>query len=119
MTSTVRAAGVDGSEAAMWAQIIKMRLKPGMDNELEVLMDQLKSSEQADSGLLRSTTMRDQEDPSTIYTMVVFDSEESARARERDPRREPFLQSARATMAQIFDGPPEFINLEVVTESTF
>jgi len=102
----------------MWAQIIKMRLKPGKDEELAVLMDQLKSAEQADSGLLRSTTMRDQQDPSSIYTMVVFDSEESARAREQDPRREQGLQSARETMAQIFDGPPEFIDLDVVTEST-
>jgi len=103
----------------MWAQIIKMRLKPGKDEELAVLMDQLKSAEQADSGLLRSTTMRDEQDPSSIYTMVVFDSEESARAREQDPRREQGLQSARETMAQIFDGPPEFIDLDVVTESTF
>ena len=103
----------------MWAQIIKMRLKPGKDEELAVLMDQLKSAEQADSGLLRSTTLRDQHDPSSIYTMVVFDSEESARAREQDPRREQGLQSARETMAQIFDGPPEFIDLAVVTESTF
>jgi quinol monooxygenase YgiN len=102
----------------MWAQIIKMRLKPGKDDELAVVMDLLKSAEQADSGLLRSTTMRDQQDPSSVYTMVVFDSEESARAREQDPRREQGLQAAREMMGQIFDGPPEFIDLDVVTEST-
>lgn len=103
----------------MWAQIIKMRLKPGKDAELTVLMDQLKSAEQAGSGLLRSTTMRDQHDPSAIYTMVMFDSEESARGRERDPRREEALRSVRETMAEIFDGSPEFIDLAVVTESTY
>lgn len=103
----------------MWAQIIKMRLKPGKDDELAVLMDQLKAAEQAGSGLLRSTTMRDQHDPSWVYTMVVFDSEDSARAREQDPRREPFLQAARETMGQIFDGSPEFIDLQVVSESSF
>jgi quinol monooxygenase YgiN len=103
----------------MWAQIIKMRLKPGMDDELAVVMDQLKSAEQADSGLLRTTTMRDQRDPSSVYTMVVFDSEESARAREQDPRREQALQPVREMMGQIFDGPPQFIDLDVVMESSF
>ena len=102
----------------MWAQIIKMRLKPGKDDELAVVMDLLKSAEQAGSGLLRSTTMRDQQDPSSVYTMVVFDSEESARAREQDPRREQALHAVREMMGQIFDGPPEFINLDVVTEWT-
>jgi quinol monooxygenase YgiN len=103
----------------MWAQIIKMRLKPGMDDQLPVMLDELKSAEQAGSGLLRTTTMRDQRDPSSVYTMVVFDSEQSARAREQDPRREQALHSVRETMARIFDGPPEFIDLDVVAESTF
>jgi quinol monooxygenase YgiN len=103
----------------MWAQIIKMRLKPGKDDDLAALVDQLRSAEQEGSGLLRSTTMRDQHDPSWVYTMVVFDSEASARAREQDPRRAQALQSVREMMGQIFDGPPEFIDLDVVTESTF
>lgn len=102
----------------MWAQIIRMRLKPGMDDELDVVMDLLKSAEQPGSGLLRSTTMRDQKDPSSVFTMVVFDSEESARAREQDPRREQALQAVREKMGQVFDGPPEFIDLEVVSELT-
>jgi quinol monooxygenase YgiN len=103
----------------MWAQIIKMRLKPDQDAQLSDLMDEIAYAEQPGSGLLRSTTMRDQHDPNLIYTMVVFDREESARAREQDPRREQILQSARAKMAQMFDGPPEFIDLDVVMESTY
>ena len=102
----------------MWSQIIKMRLKPGMDNELVAVMDMLQATEQPGSGLLRSTTMRDQKDPSSIYTLVEFDREESARARERDPRREQALQAVREKMGQIFDGPPEFIDLDVVTSSS-
>ncbi len=103
----------------MWAQIIKMRLKPGKEQELAAMMDQLKSAEQEGSGLLRSTTLRDQRDPSWIYTMVVFDSEQSARAREQDPRRAEALQSIRETMGQLFEGAPEFIDLDVLAESTF
>jgi len=100
----------------MWIQIIKTRLKPGKDAELAALTDQLKAIEQPGSGLVRSTATRDQKDPSTIYMIVAFESEEKARARERDERRQEGLQAVRETMAQIFDGPPEFIDLEVIAE---
>ena len=101
----------------MWAQIIKTRVKPGSEADVAFLMDQFKVAEQADSGLIRSTTMRDQNDPDSLYIMVVFNSEESARAREQDPRRETGLASARETMARIFEGAPEFVDLTVVSET--
>lgn len=100
----------------MWAQLITTRLKPGKDDDLQVLVDQLRATEQPDSGLVRSTLMRHQNDPSRVYMMVVFGSEEQARAREGDPRREAGLAVARAKMAEIFDGPPEFVDLDVVEE---
>src|SRR5205807_10356732 len=59
---------------AMWAQIIKTQLKPGMDSEYVALMDQFKAIEQPDSGLLRTFAMRDAKDPSSVYMMVVFES---------------------------------------------
>jgi hypothetical protein len=62
--------------------------------------------------------MHDQKDPSQVYTLVVFESEEKARAREQDPRRQEGLQAARATMADIYDGPPAFVDLNVVEEWT-
>jgi hypothetical protein len=61
--------------------------------------------------------MRDQRDPSRLYTLVVFESEEAARARENDPRRQEGLLAARATMADIFETPPEFTDLTVVEET--
>jgi quinol monooxygenase YgiN len=106
------------SEVAMWAQLITMRLKPGKDDdELVAVMDLLRSAEQPGSGLLRSTTMRDQQDPTRAYTVVVFDSEESARTREQDPRREQVLQAVRQKLGELLDGAPEFVDLDVVTES--
>ncbi len=102
----------------MWIQIIKMRLKPGKESELSGLSEALLAVEQPDSGLIRSTTTRDQNDPSSVYSIVVFESEEQARARERDPRRQEGLAEVRARMAEIFDGPPEFLDLDVVTEHT-
>ena len=100
----------------MWAQLITTRLKPGKEGGLPKLFEQLKAVEQPGSGLVRSTAMRDQNDPSRVYMLVVFESEEHARAREQDERRQQGLEAARATMAEIFDGPPEFLDLAVVSE---
>jgi quinol monooxygenase YgiN len=102
----------------MWAQLIKTRLKPGKEEDLERLYQQLQATEQPGSGLVRSTAMRDQKDPRVVYMMVVFESEEKARAREQDTRRQEGLKEAQATMADIFEGPPEFVDLTVEVEMT-
>ena len=100
----------------MWAQLIRIRLKPGKD-PAEVT-EQIRAAEQPGSGLVRTLVMRDQTDPDRVYTLVVFESEEKARAREQDPRRSEQLEAARSIMAEIFEGPPEFTDLEVVDEWT-
>jgi quinol monooxygenase YgiN len=100
----------------MWAQLITTRLKAGKEDGLPKLVEQLRATEQPGSGLVRSTAMRDAKDPSRVYMLVVFESEEKARERENDPRREEGLKAARATMADIFDGAPEFVDLTVVGE---
>jgi hypothetical protein len=41
---------------------------------------------------------------------------EKARAREQDERRQEGLADARATMAAIFEGPPEFVDLTVIDD---
>ena len=100
----------------MWAQLITMRLKPGREADLPQMSEQLRALEQPGSGLLRSTTMQDQHDPSRVYTLVVFESEEQAREREQDPKRTEGLQEVRALMMDMFDGPPEFVDLTVVND---
>ena len=100
----------------MWAQLIRMRLKPGKEDRLQGLVDQFRAMEQPGSGLVRSTAMQDQNDPGSVYMLVVFDSEEAARARENDPAREEGLQAAWVTMAEIFDGQPQFTDLMIVDE---
>jgi hypothetical protein len=100
----------------MWAQLIRMRLKPGKD--MGEMSKELRAAEQPGSGLVRTLMMRDQTDRSHVYTLVVFESEEKARAREQDPRRSEHLDAARSIMADIFDGPPEFTDLAVVAEWT-
>ena len=100
----------------MWAQLITTRLKEGHEGDLPRLVEQLKATEQPGSGLVRSIAMQDQKDPSKVYMFVVFESEDAARAREGDPRREAGLAAARATMAEIFDGTTEFVDLTVVED---
>ena len=101
----------------MWAQLIKTRLKPGKDAEdLKRIAEQLLAVEQPGSGLVRSTAMVDQKDPQAIYYLVVFESEEKARERERDPRRGEGLSEVRAAMADAFEGGMEFVDLNVVSE---
>lgn len=100
----------------MWTQIIKTRVKPGTDAEVEALMNEFKSHEQPNSGLIRSTLARDTKDPDILYMIVTFESEEKARIREQDPARQDGLAKAHQIMSEIFDGPPEFIDLNVVGE---
>jgi hypothetical protein len=100
----------------MWAQLITTTLKPGHENDMPRLHEALRATEQPGSGLVRSISMQDQNDPSRVYTLVVFESEDAARAREGDPRRQEGLASARARMAELFDGPPQFVDLNVIGE---
>jgi quinol monooxygenase YgiN len=100
----------------MWAQLMRWQLKPGKD--MAGLREQLQAVEQADSGLIRTMIMQDQKEPGQFYTLVVFESEEKARARERDPRRQEGLQVLREMLADILAGPPEFTDLDVVEEWT-
>src|SRR5262245_64828631 len=86
--------------------------------EMAEVHKQLRAAEQPGSGLVRTLVMHDQKDPSQVYALVVFESEDKARAREQDPRRQEGLQAARAMMADIFDGPPEFTDLRVMEERT-
>ena len=67
---------------------------------------------------MRSTMFQDQKDPSRFHTVVVFESEERARARESDERREEALVEVRQLMAELFEGPPQFVDLVVVAEYT-
>lgn len=102
----------------MWAQMITVRLKAGHEDDLGRLEEQIRAAEQPDSGLLHSFMMQSQHDPRQVHMLVVFESEEKARARESDPRRQEGLQAARAIMGEIFEGAPEFADLTVVETLT-
>jgi hypothetical protein len=100
----------------MWGQLITARVKPGKEGLLPRLVEQLQAAEQPGSGLLRSTAMFEQDDPSRLHMLVVFESQERARQRENDPRRGEGLRDARLAMAEMFDGAPEFTDLTIVAD---
>lgn len=101
----------------MWAQLQKVSTKPDREAELLDVFEQLRAIEQADSGLVRTLVMRSQADPTVVFVLVVFDSEEKARAREQDPRRQHGLERIRAAMGNLLDGPPEFFDLDVLRDA--
>ena len=100
----------------MWAQLQKVITKPEREAELLDVFEQLHAIEQTDSGLLSTMVMRSQSDPTLVYVLVVFDSEDKARAREQDPRRLQGLARIRAAMGNVLDGPPEFFDLNVLRD---
>lgn len=89
----------------MWAQPMVLRLRPGREDDLSRRYEQLHATEQPGSGLLRTIGALDQKDPGRVSHLVLFESEEKARERERDPRRQEALADVRALMAEVFDGP--------------
>jgi quinol monooxygenase YgiN len=103
----------------MWAQMLTMRLKPGKAEELPRVYELLRAAEAPRSGLLRSTAMRDDKDPSRIVNVVIFESEEKARAREQDPARRAALAEVQKLMADLFEGAPEFVDLTVLEDTVY
>lgn len=98
----------------MWAQLQRVRSEPGREGELLEVFERLRAIEQPDSGLLQTVVMRSEKDPGEVFVLVVFDSEEKARLREQDPRRQEPLQGIRASMGGLLDAPPEFFDCRVL-----
>lgn len=101
----------------MWAQLQRVSSGPEKEAQLLDAFAQLREIEQPDSGLRSTTLLRSQSDPSLVFALVLFDSEEKARAREQDPRRQEGLQRIRATLGEVLDGPPEFFDLDVILQT--
>jgi heme-degrading monooxygenase HmoA len=100
----------------MWAQLSSVRVKEGAADVVAEAMEKLRAFEQPDSGLLRTTVMQDQKDPAHVLVLVVFESEEKARARENDPRRHEGVQALRTDLAAVLEAAPEFTDLHVIAE---
>jgi antibiotic biosynthesis monooxygenase (ABM) superfamily enzyme len=94
----------------MWAQIIKTRMKPGVEQDMAEVRDQMRERVGQRPGLIRSMFMQNQNDPREYYTIIVFESEEQARAGERELDQDPLLQRVRS----LGEGTPEYVDLNVI-----
>ena len=100
----------------MWAQLSSVRVQEGKADAVGRAMEHLRTFEQPESGLLRTIVMQDQSDPGHIFVLVVFESEEKARAREADPRRQGGIRALRAELVEILEGAPEYTDLHVIAD---
>jgi len=98
----------------MWAQVQRASTNPEREEELVEVFEQLRAIEQEDSGLLQTLVMRSKADPTETFVVVVFESEEKARAREQDPRRQEPLRRIRAALGDVLNGQPEFFDCDVL-----
>ena len=98
----------------MWAQMQRVSTNPEKEAEVLDIFEQLRAIEQEDSGLLQTLVMRSQKDPTEVFVVVVFESEEKARSRDADPQRQEPLQRIRAAMGDVLNGPPEFFDCDVL-----
>ena len=100
----------------MLAQLIKMRLKPEKDRELAGVLEQLRALRSS-----RTPGFCDLPRCETRATRARFTRSSSSRARRRlregagsaTPGR---TQSVQPAMGEVFDGPPEFVNLTVAMD---
>lgn len=102
----------------MWAQLQRISSGPEHQDALLEVFAQLRAIEPEASGLERTLVMRNQSNPDEVFVLVLFESEEKARIREQDPRRNEALEGVRAGLRAVLAGPPEFFDLDVVLDST-
>lgn len=95
----------------MWAQIIKARLKPGAEEEMDRMM---KEFEGANSPIAHSIMLQNQNDQGEYYSIVLFKSEEAARANENTPEQQDRIRRVQA----LYDGQPEFVDCAVIYETS-
>ena len=100
----------------MWAQLITLDVKAEKVTDLPAMYAHLQAIEQPNSGLVRTSVFQDAKNPTRAYVLVVFASEEQARARERDPRRAQGLAELQVLMAEMLDGAPQFVDLTVLRD---
>jgi quinol monooxygenase YgiN len=93
-------------------------MRPGQEERLDTVFEQLAIAEAHNEGVLRLVGMRDQDDPTKAHVLITFVSEEKARAAEQDPDTAVVMKSVRALMAEVFVGPPTFLNLTVLRDAT-
>ncbi|MDQ6673787.1 MAG: antibiotic biosynthesis monooxygenase [Chloroflexota bacterium] len=96
----------------MWAQLVKARIKPGSEDQLRQTYEELARRGPQGSGWIRSFSLRNQNDPHEMYSLVIFESEAKAREYERSPQQAELVGRLREFM----EGPPDYVDFDVLAE---
>jgi quinol monooxygenase YgiN len=97
----------------MWAQLVKTKVKPGREAEVEDLQRQLE--ERDNPATRRSMVFARQDNPLEHYVLVLFESEEAARHHEQHPEQHQLVMQLR----DCYEEEPEFIDLNLVSDTSF
>ena len=81
-------------------------------DEIQALDEEWEAAAGADSTVRRVVVGRDRNDPNHYVTMAFFDSYESAMENSKLPVTQEFSQR----MGELADGPPTFVDLDVVDD---
>jgi hypothetical protein len=100
-----------GRDMSGFVQIIQMRTS--RIDEVRQLVEDMREKRQAqgdDANMpVRATSGEDRDHPGTYISIVEFDSHEAAMANSNNPLTAEMAKK----MAELCDGPPTFINVEV------
>jgi antibiotic biosynthesis monooxygenase (ABM) superfamily enzyme len=96
----------------MWAQLVKTKVKPGREAEVEELQRLLE--DRNNPAWIRSMIFCKQENPREHYVLVLFESEELARHHEQHPEQHELVMR----LLDCYEEPPEFIHLDFISESS-
>ncbi|MDA0270687.1 MAG: antibiotic biosynthesis monooxygenase [Chloroflexi bacterium] len=93
----------------MYGTIARMRLKSGMESQMQALMEEYKKLNIR--GYVRSTVYRMDEDLGEYYLAVVFENRDAYQANAQSPEQDARYQR----MAELLDGDPEWHDGEIVS----
>jgi heme-degrading monooxygenase HmoA len=98
----------------MWAQIVKVRMKPEAEQHRAELIGNMRDRIGRRPGIVNGFVMANQHDEREFYIMTVYESEEKAREGEAALATDESFQRERAMMG----GAPEFVDLTVYESVT-
>lgn len=98
-------------QSAMYGTVARMRLKPGMEDQL---MAQLRQYDQLQvPGFVHTYIYRMDADPRDLYMAVIFESKAAYTANAQSPEQDTRYRQ----MLDTLEGPPEWHDGEIVTTS--
>jgi quinol monooxygenase YgiN len=99
-------------EVAVYGTVARIRIKPGMEAQLQAEMDAFK--ERRVPGFVAEYVFRMDADPDETYMVAIFASKEAYRANANSPDQDAQYQR----LVQLWEGEPEWHDGEIIHSLT-